>query len=105
MRDNAVRIGVGDDKQNRRLMTEEFPFFARAYQTILNAGTTYTRGLEPIFYNAHNDFTWQATVLLASLRAGDDDETVTRKLAATATCRLEGRPPGAPVQRIKLSSS
>ena len=85
MRDNAVRIGVGNDKQNRRLMTEEFPFFARAYQTILNASTTYTRGLEPIFYNAHNDFTWQATVLMAPLRVDDDDKTVTRKLAATAT--------------------
>ena len=85
MRDNAGRIGVGNDKQNRRVMTEEFPFFARAYQMILNASTTYTRGLEPIFYNAHNDFTWQATVLMASLRVDDDDKTVTRKLAATAT--------------------
>jgi len=66
-------------------MTEEFPFFARAYQTILNASTTYTRGLEPIFYNAHNDFTWQATILMAPLRVDDDDITVTRKLAVTAT--------------------
>ncbi len=85
VRDKAVRIGVGDDKQNRRLMTEEFPFFARAYQKILNASTTYTHGLEPIFYNAHNDFTWQATVLLAPLKVDDDDKTVARKLAATAT--------------------
>ena len=85
VRDNAARIGVGNDKQNRRLMTEEFPFFARVYQMILNASATYTRGLEPIFYNAHNDFTWQATVLLAPLRVDDDDETVRRKLAAVAT--------------------
>jgi uncharacterized protein with ParB-like and HNH nuclease domain len=85
VRDNATRIGVGDDKQNRRLMIEEFPFFARAYQIILKASTTYTRGLESIFYNAHNDFTWQPTVLLAPLKVDDDDRTVERKLAATGT--------------------
>jgi Protein of unknown function (DUF1524) len=43
------------------------------------------RGLEPVFYNAHNDFTWQPTVLMAALTVRDDDETVRRKLAATAT--------------------
>jgi uncharacterized protein with ParB-like and HNH nuclease domain len=85
VRDNAARIGVGNEKQNRRLMTEEFPFFARTYQTILNASSTYTPGLEAIFYNAHNDFTWQATVLLAPLKIDDDDDAVTRKLGATAT--------------------
>ncbi len=85
VRDNAVRMGVGDDKQNRRLITEEFPFFARVYQVILNASSSYTPGLESIFYNAHNDFTWQATVLLSPLKVSDSDEMVRRKLAATAT--------------------
>lgn len=85
VRDNAARVGAGDDKQNCRLMTEEFPFFARAFLAILNASTKYTPGLEPIFYNAHNDFTWQPTVLLAPLRMDDDQLTVQRKLAATAT--------------------
>lgn len=85
VRDNAARVGVGDDKQNLWLIGEEIPFFARVYQTILSACATYTRGLEPVFYNAHNDFTWQATVLMAPLRPGDDNETVWRKLAATAT--------------------
>lgn len=85
LRDNAGRVGVGDGTNNLRLMTEEFPFFARAYKTILAASRTYTLGLEPIFYNAHNDFTWQSTVLLAPLTVDDDDETVRRKLAVTAT--------------------
>jgi uncharacterized protein with ParB-like and HNH nuclease domain len=85
IRDKEARVGVGDAGKNRRLMTEEFPFFARAYQLILEASTTYTCGLEPVFYNAHNDFTWQPTVLLAPLTVDDDDETVRRKLAATAT--------------------
>lgn len=85
LRDNSTRVGVGNHSKNVRLMTEEFPFFARVYRRILDASQTYTPGLEPIFYNAHNDFTWQATVLMASLTVNDDDDTVRRKLAATAT--------------------
>jgi hypothetical protein len=66
-------------------MTEEVPFFARVYRMILDASRRYTAGLEPVFYNAHNVFTWQPTVLLAPLIMEDDDDTVRRKLAATAT--------------------
>ena len=68
-------------------MTEEFPFFARAYQKILNASTTYTHGLEPIFYNAHNDFTWQATVLLGPLGS---TTTTRRSHEARSHCHLSG---------------
>jgi uncharacterized protein with ParB-like and HNH nuclease domain len=85
IRDKAALVGVGESARNLHLMTEEFPFFARAYQLILEASTSYTPGLEPVFYNAHNDFTWQPTVLLAPLTLADDDETVKRKIAATAT--------------------
>lgn len=85
LKDNADSVGVGMPEQNRRLMTQEFPFFARAYRQILDASTSYTPGLEAIYYNAHNEFTWQPTVLLAPLLVSDDGETVRRKLAATAT--------------------
>ncbi|GAB4001469.1 hypothetical protein GCM10029992_37100 [Glycomyces albus] len=51
----------------------------------MQASRTYTSGLEAIFYNEHNEFTWQSTVLLAPLNPHDEDETVRRKLAATAT--------------------
>lgn len=84
LRDHHDRVGVGDAKQNLRMMTEEFPFYARAYLRILAASRHYTPGLEAVFYNAHNDFTWQATVLLAPLCVTDDDETVRRKLEVTA---------------------
>lgn len=84
-RDNAERVGVGESGANLKLMTVEMPFFARAYRRILEASHNYISGLEPVFYNAHNDFTWQSTVLLAPLNVGDDDDTVRRKMAATAT--------------------
>ena len=69
IRDHAVHVGVGDEKKNIALMTEEMPFFAKAYRRILAASRTYTPGLESVFYNAHNDFTWQSTVLLAPARS------------------------------------
>lgn len=85
VRDRREHIGVGAADQNLRLMTEDFPFFARAFALVRRAGGQYTSGLEPVFYNAHNEFTWQNTVLLAPLDVNDDDETVRRKIAATAT--------------------
>ncbi len=85
IRENSVRLGLGTESQNLHMMSVSFPFFAKAYRRILDASRTYTPGLEAIFYNAHNDFTWQNTVLLAPLLETDDDETVRRKLAVAAT--------------------
>jgi hypothetical protein len=84
-RDNRVRLKLGTPAQNLSMMTTDFPFFARAHQRILAASHKYTRGWEAVFYNAHNDFTWQNTVLLAPLVTTDDDDTVRRKIAVAAT--------------------
>jgi hypothetical protein len=85
VRDHNARLGLGKPQANQKLMVESFPFFAKAYRRVLQASRQYTPGLEAIYYNAHNDFTWQGTVLLAPLMETDDDETVRRKLAVTAT--------------------
>jgi uncharacterized protein with ParB-like and HNH nuclease domain len=85
VRDNAKALGLGKDQPNTAFMTEEFRFFAKAYKQIQAASRAYTPGLEPIFYNAHNEFTWQNTVLLAPLCVTDSDETVRKKLVLTAT--------------------
>ena len=84
-RDNHARLGLGSEAQNLALMTAEFPFFAKVYQHILESSRTYKPGWEAVFYNAHNEFTWQNTVLLAPLCVTDDAETVRRKVAVTAT--------------------
>lgn len=84
-RDNRGRIHLGSQAENLAFMTTDFPFYAKAYLRVLNASHSYTRGLESVFYNAHNDFTWQNTVLLAPLIVTDDDETVRRKIVLTAT--------------------
>ena len=85
IRDNSNRLALGKADANLKMMAESFPFFAKAYRRVLEASRQYTKGLEAVFYNAHNDFTWQPTVLLAPLVETDDDETVRRKLAVTAT--------------------
>jgi uncharacterized protein with ParB-like and HNH nuclease domain len=84
-RDNHERLGLGSKDRNLAMMTEEFPFFARAYERIVDASRKYTKGLEAVFYNAHNDFTWQNTVLLAPFSVEDSPETVQRKMAVIAT--------------------
>ncbi len=85
VRDQSERLGLGKAQPNVRMMAESFPFFAKAYRRIQHASRHYTPGLQALYYNAHNDFTWQSTVLLAPLVETDDDETVRRKLAVTAT--------------------
>ncbi|MEK6785506.1 MAG: DUF262 domain-containing protein [Nitrospirota bacterium] len=85
VRDNSVRLKLGAEAENLAMITVSFPFFAKAYRRIQEASRTYTKGLQAVFYNAHNDFTWQNTVLLAPLVVSDDDETVRRKIAVTAT--------------------
>jgi uncharacterized protein with ParB-like and HNH nuclease domain len=85
VRDNRERLGLGNAPGNLAIMTNGFSFYSRAYRRVLDASRRYSKGLEPVFYNAHNDFTWQNTVLLAPLEVSDDDEMVRRKIAVTAT--------------------
>ena len=83
-RDNAAQLGLGKAEKHLDVINTELPFFSKAYQRILYASQNYTPGLEAIFYNAHNEFTLQNTVLLASLNPADSWEITERKLAITA---------------------
>jgi len=85
VRDHEKRLGWGNENRHLAVIQNEFPFFADAYLQIQQASHHYTPGLEAVFYNAHNEFTWQNTVLLSSLSKTDNEDTVRRKLAATAT--------------------
>jgi len=85
VRENSGRLGIGTQQQNLKLFSTDFPFFANAYKLILDASRAYRPGLEAIFYNAHNEFTWQNTVLLAPLFVSDSDEIVRKKLRVAAT--------------------
>lgn len=84
-RDNSSKLNWDKEENNLALINRDFPFFAKAYEIILDASKSFTSGLESIFYNAHNEFTWQNTVLLAPLTPTDDDATVKAKLETVAT--------------------
>lgn len=83
-RENAERVGLGSSAKNLAIIQNDFPFFANAYETVFMASMKYTPSLEAVYYNAHNEFTWQNTVLLSPLCASDDQLTVQKKIAATA---------------------
>jgi len=83
-RDKRATIGIGNQKENLHFINGRLPFYSRAYRRILDASEQYLPGLEPVFYNAHNAFTWQNTVLLAPLHENDSDDVVDRKIAVTA---------------------
>jgi uncharacterized protein with ParB-like and HNH nuclease domain len=85
VRDNHIRLKLGTQTGNLSILSTHFTFFAKAYQLILEASHTYTKGLESVYYNAHNEFTWQNTVLLAPLNVTDTSETLRKKIATTAT--------------------
>lgn len=85
IRDNHTKLNLGTEAENLALISTHFPFFSKAYLLIIEASTKYTKGLEAVFYNAHNEFTWQNTVLLAPLSVTDDDAIIRHKIAITAT--------------------
>lgn len=84
-RDNCARFGWGTEDANLSLINQNFTFFAKAYQLILDASAKYTTGLESVYYIANNEFTWASTVLLAPLELGDSDEIIKTKLQLVAT--------------------
>jgi len=84
-RDNAVRLNWGIEDANLHLINQHLTFFSRAYQLILDASSTYTSGLESVYYIANNEFTWASTVLLAPLELGDSDEVIRKKIQLVAT--------------------
>jgi uncharacterized protein with ParB-like and HNH nuclease domain len=84
-REHADRLQLGTAEKNLARIGYDFPFFANAYLTILEASRKYLPGLEAIFFSAHNEFTWQNTVLMAPLSTTDSEDHVRHKLAATAT--------------------
>ena len=63
----------------------DFAFYGRWYGRIRRAAETLTKGLEPIHFNAQNNFTLQYPVLLAPLRLGDGDADIRRKLRIVST--------------------
>ena len=84
-RENRDRIGLSTSNNFTTFITNDFPFYTRAYANARHAADNYTEGLTPVFFNAQSSFTLQYPLMLAPLRLSDDEDTVTRKMRLVAT--------------------
>jgi Protein of unknown function DUF262/Protein of unknown function (DUF1524) len=85
VRDQKAKLALTDSEAHERFIQRGFFRYAKVYETIIKAQDELTPGLESVFYNADNEFTWQPTVLLAAIADGDSDDVIMRKLQAVAT--------------------
>ena len=78
--DEKNLLGLKWSSDFNDFVMKQFKTFSEHYIRIRQASKVYTPGFEYIYYNAHNNFTLQYPVLLASLSVKDDVETANRKI-------------------------
>lgn len=84
VRDNREEIGLRKPGDFTTFVTRDFDRMSRRYLRLLEASSTLTPGLEPVFYNASTGFTLQFQTILAAVTPVDDDETFERKARMVA---------------------
>ncbi|MBP1971724.1 uncharacterized protein with ParB-like and HNH nuclease domain [Virgibacillus natechei] len=80
VRDNKEMLSLKSSQDFEAFVTKQFDFYSKQYLTILNAAATYTKGLEYVYYNSHNNFTHQYHLLLSPLKVTDTQEMVNKKI-------------------------
>jgi len=86
VRDNKTNLGLSDSSQFFSFIKRDFIFFSTIYSRIDHAANHFTNTLEHIFYLQKGGFarSFYFALLMAPIQIGDDDQTVTRKLALVA---------------------
>ncbi|WP_066061423.1 DUF262 domain-containing protein [Neobacillus soli] len=79
-RDNKELLNLQKSQDFEEFITKHFDFYSKQYLHILKAAALYTKGLEYLYYNSHNNFTHQYHLLLAPLKVTDSQDIVNRKL-------------------------
>jgi hypothetical protein len=79
LRDKAEEFGLIKGSDFVRFVEKDVPYFSDRYQQLVDASEHLIPGFEYVFYNAHNDFTLQNMVILASVKVEDNDEEFKRK--------------------------
>lgn len=74
------RLGLNSNGDFVDFIENQFVFYARYYQKLIEAASTITEGLECVYYNAQNGFALQYPVLLAPLGIEDTEEDNLRKI-------------------------
>jgi Protein of unknown function DUF262/Protein of unknown function (DUF1524) len=85
VRDQEKALGLQDSAAFGQFIQHDFAFYGHWYERVRHAAEVLTPGLEPIHYNAQNNFTLQYPVLLAPLTRADSEANILRKLRIVAT--------------------
>lgn len=83
-RDNRERLGLSTPADFATLVNSDFMKMSRRYMQLLEASTTYTPGLEAVFYNAYNGITLQLLPIMAAVTPADDDAAFRQKAQSIA---------------------
>jgi hypothetical protein len=86
LRNNAQRIGLHKSADFARFLREDFEFYIRYFQKIMDAtkAAILVPGFERVRYNADHQFTLQVPMLLAPLNLDDDDAVAVQKIGLVA---------------------
>ncbi|HEY2975874.1 MAG TPA: DUF262 domain-containing protein [Pyrinomonadaceae bacterium] len=84
VREHEKDLGLKKSGDFVTFITGDFAFYAKQYLRLRQASQQLTPGLETVFYNAQHDFTLQYPLLLASLKPGDADAMIDKKLRIVA---------------------
>lgn len=79
LRDRSDSFGLVRGPDFTQFIERDVVYFANRYKQLLEAAESLTKGLEFVYFNAHNDFTLQYMVIMAAISVNDDDEVFKSK--------------------------
>lgn len=85
IKEKSERLGLTNSDQFFRFIKRDLDFFIQKYILLREASEGNVADLIEPFYNAGYDFTLQFPVILAALRADDDEKTIKKKIRIVAT--------------------
>lgn len=85
VRDNGARLGLTDQTKFARFVERDFDFYTNWYLKLRDAAQTLSPGREAIYCNALANFTLQYPLMLAPIKAGDNDDVAWRKAMVVAS--------------------
>ncbi len=84
-RDNRERLGLRKAGDFHSFVTHDFERLSRRYLQLQAAASTYTGGLEAVYYNALNGLTLQYLPIMAAVTPADDDASFRAKAQLIAS--------------------
>jgi len=84
VQDKCTRIGLKTSQDFYHFVNGLFKHYSEQYLRLCKAATELTPGLEYVYYNAYNDFTLQAPLILAAISPEDNMATVDKRMRLVA---------------------